>query len=560
MATSRVFSILHREIRGLQEAAYLLAFFTLGSQVVALLRDRLLAHTFGVGETLDLFYAAFRIPDTMYALLASMVSLFVLIPFLEAAEKQGQASVREFLSDMFSFFSGILLVVAATAWIFAPWIVSVLYGSFSPPAQAELVSLSRILLIQPLLLGVSNLFAAYVQIKGRFLLYAIAPVLYNVGIIIGILVLYPVMGQVGLAWGVVLGALFHLSVQTPFMIKHHTLPRLVWPAWGRVFRVVRISVPRTMTLSAQQFSMLALVSMASLYATGSIASFSLAWNLQAVPLALIGVSFSVAAFPKLSRLFGNGDRVEYERMILLAAQQIIFWALPATALVIVLRAQIVRVILGSGAFDWTATMLTGAVLALLSVSLVAQSLVVLLVRACYAAGRTWIPLVLNVGSSLVTVGVATVLLRGAAFGYLDLAAFSTVMRVTATGGTQVLLIALAYSVGALFNLVLLLAYFENQYPTFLKRLGRTSFQALVASLVAACGAYLALDVLDDIVSLRTGIGVFLQGAGAGFVGAVLWVLTLITLGSKDIEAAWAAFHKQFTRTRVEEARGSIETL
>src|SRR3989339_942602 len=105
MAPRRVIDILHKEVPFLHEAAYLLAFFTFGSQLFALVRDRLLAHSFGTGETLDVFYAAFRIPDTMYAFLASMVSLFVLIPFLEAAGRNGVHELKEFLSDMFSFFS-----------------------------------------------------------------------------------------------------------------------------------------------------------------------------------------------------------------------------------------------------------------------------------------------------------------------------------------------------------------------------------------------------------------------------------------------------------------------
>jgi putative peptidoglycan lipid II flippase len=558
MKAPGVFTVLHRKIRGLHEAAYLLAFFTFGSQLFALARDRLLAHTFGAGETLDLFYAAFRIPDTLYAVLASMVSLFVLIPFLESAERESEGATRDFLSNMFTFFTGALALVAGLCAFFAPYLLVHMYPGFSAEAQESLVGMVRILLFQPILLGVSNLCAAYVQVRGRFVLYAVAPILYNLGIIVGILVLYPMVGTYGLAWGVVLGAVLHLSIQLPFLVEKGMTPRLVWPRWRQVRQVVAVSIPRTITLSAQQFVMLALVSLASFYGVGSIAGFTLAFNLQAVPLALIGASYSVAAFPRLARLYSKGEKEEYLDVVRTATRQIIFWALPALVLVIVLRAHIVRVILGSGAFDWDATMQTSALLALLVVSLVAQGLIVLLVRACYAAGRTWAPLVLNVGSSLATVGLAFLLLHLADIGTINLASFSSLMRVSGVEGSEVLLIAVAYSGGAFINMALLLMYFERKADSFVRSLIRTTWQSLVSSLVGGVGAYLALQTLSVMVSLHTGFGIFIQGAGAGVIGLVLWGLVLAVLESEDAYDAWAGIHKKITATRLRRARGSIE--
>ena len=555
-----VFSLLHREIRGLHEAAYILAFFTLGSQVFALLRDRLLAHTFGTGETLDLFYAAFKIPDVLYAVLASMVSLFVLIPFLEDARRNGEDAVRDFLSHMFSFFSGALLLFGACAWVFTPQIISFLYGGFTYEMQETLVPIVRILLLQPLLLGVSNLFAAYVQVRGRFLLYAIAPILYNIGIIFGITVLYPNMGNVGLAWGVVLGALLHVGIQTPFMLFEHALPRFRMPDWSTVKSVVRVSIPRTITLSAQQVAMLVLVSFMTPFAVGSVSAFSLAWNLQAVPLALIGASYSVAAFPRLARLFGTGELDKYRDLIISATQQIIFWALPATVLVVVLRAHIVRVIFGTGAFNWDATMMTGAILALLVASLVAQSLVVLLVRACYAAGKTMVPLLLNVGSSVLIVLGAYILVYGAHIGHIDLGAFAHLMRVGNVAGGEALLVATAYSIGSFINAILLLLYFEITLHRVVRKVARTFLEAVVASLIAGLVAYGALNTLDDYLITTTSVGIFLQGLGAGLLGIFAWFLALVSLGSKDLEDAWGALHRRYTRGSVGATRGSIEVV
>jgi putative peptidoglycan lipid II flippase len=553
-----MFGVLHRKIRGLHEAAYLLALFTFVSQLCALVRDRLLAHTFGTGETLDVFYAAFRIPDTMFAILASTVSLFVLIPFIEDATRDSEEAVRAFLSHMFTFFATALSSIALLLWIWASDLLHLLYPAFSSTAHESLVHMVRILLLQPIILGVSNLCAAYVQVKGRFLLYATAPVLYNLGIIIGITMLYPHMGADGLAWGVVLGAILHLSIQLPFLVEHHMLPRFARPDWNIVRKVVWISIPRTITLSAQQFVMLVLIAIAATYGTGSVAAFTLAFNLQAVPLALIAATYSVAAFPRLARLYSGGDKEAYITIVRIAARQIIFWALPALVLIIVLRAQMVRVILGSGAFDWNATMETAALLALFVVSLVAQGLIVLLVRACYAAGRTKIPLILNVGSSVLTIVGAFLLLYGARVGVIDIEYFSRLMRVSGVVGNEVLLIALAFSLGAIVNMSLLLLYFEREAPTFIRSLVKTTTQSLVAALVGGVAAYLALGTVDDMVSLSTGAGIFVQGAVAGILGLVVWALTLVVLESEDAHEAWAGMHTRITQARLGRARGSIE--
>ena len=550
--------MLHKEIRGLHEAAYLLAFFTFGSQIFALIRDRLLAHNFGAGETLDVFYAAFRIPDTLYALLASMVSLFVLIPFIESAQKKGDTALRDFLSNMFSFFSLALIVIGGIAWICTPQIVDVLYGSFSASMQADLVVMVHILLLQPLLLGVSNLFAAYVQVRGRFLLYAIAPMLYNIGIIFGIIFLYPTLGITGLAWGVVLGAVLHLGIQSPYMAINNMVPKFVIPNWNKVLEVIKISIPRTITLSTQQIVFLIMVSLASLFTVGSVSSFSFAWNLQAVPLAIIGVSYSVAAFPKLTHLFERKKFDEFRDLVLVASRQIIFWALPTIVFFVVLRAHIVRLVLGSGEFNWDGTRMTAAILALFVISLVAQGLIVLLVRACYASGKTLVPLTLNVTSAVFTVILAFVLLRLADTRVIDLTRLADIMRVGGVFSPEVLLIAIAYSAGSFLNAGLLLTYFEKKYKSILKGLYSTAWQSLIAALFAGYGAYLALNLMDDIVIVQTFVGLLLQGFVAGMVGACLWAVVLITVGNKDIVGAWTALQSRYTKKRVDETRGPIE--
>lgn len=385
----------------MHQAAYLLALFALLSQLLALVRDRLLAASFGASHTLDVYYAAFRIPDLLFATVASLLSLYALLPILSRLDHSGEGKSASFLRQVLLLFFVVMAALAGVLWLLAPIVVPLVVPGI---ANDTLVMLTRILLLQPILLGGSNIIASLTQLRHRFLLYSVSPLLYNVGIIVGIVALYPSWGLAGLGWGVVLGAVLHLCVQLPFFLaegrgQHYPLREV----FGNVREVLTLSVPRTLALSAGQLSLLVLTAMASFFAPGSIAIFTFAFNLQAVPLAIIGVSYSVAAFPTLSRLYAAGERSEFLRHVEAALRHVLFWAIPATVFVIVLRAQLVRTILGAGAFDWSATRLTAAALALFVVSLCAQSVTLLIARGYYAAGRSSKPLLFGLLSVTVAV-------------------------------------------------------------------------------------------------------------------------------------------------------------
>jgi putative peptidoglycan lipid II flippase len=171
--------------------------------------------------------------------------------------------------------------------------------------------------------------------------------------------------------------------------------------WTLLREIAFVAVPRAVTLSLGQLHMLVLVSLASTMAAGSVAVLQFAYNLQSVPLTIIGMSYSVAAFPTLAALLAEEKNSEFNAYVLTALRHIMFWSLPIVSLVIVLRAQIVRVLLGSGSFDWSDTRLTAAALGLFVVSLVGQSILLLLVRAFYAGGHTRMPLLLTLGGTFV---------------------------------------------------------------------------------------------------------------------------------------------------------------
>ena len=543
----RIFNLIHREIRGLHEAAYLLGMFALLSQVLALVRDRLLAHFFGAGAVLDTYYAAFRIPDIIFVAIASIVSVYVLIPFL--AEKSGisKQAEKEFVSTIFSAFFLIMVTVSALAFIFAPQLLKLFFpGLVESGNFTDLILLTRVLLLQPIFLGISNLFASITQVHRKFILYALSPVLYNVGIIIGIIFLYPTFGFVGLGMGVVLGAILHVGIQLPFIVGSGFLPKpTIFIRFGEVKRVIFLSLPRTLALSAHQISLLFLVSFASIMAVGSIAVFNFSFNLQSVPLTIIGVSYSVAAFPTLAKMFSNGERVQFLEQVLVAAKHIIFWSFPAIVLFIVLRAQIVRVILGSGEFDWADTRLTAAALALFAVSIAAQGLIFLFVRGYYAAGNTKKPLILNLISATLVVVFSLILIK--VFNANDMVRyfFESLLRVENIEGTSVLMLPLGYSIAVLLNAIAFWVMFQKDFKSFSKSLSRTFFQSLSAAIIMGFVVHTFLDVFDELFDINTFWGIFSQGLFAGIVGIATGVMMLVLLQNREIGEVWKSLHSKF---------------
>lgn len=456
---------------------------------------------------------------------------------------------------MVSFMRQILFIffvamgaISAVLFVLAPLLVPLVApGIVDAVARAELVSLTRILLLQPIFLGASNILAALTQLRHRFFLYSVSPLLYNIGIIIGIMALYPRFGVDGLAWGVVLGSVMHFLVQLPFFTaqKKGILPHK--EVWKPFFEVLKLSIPRTLALASGQICLLILIALASFFAEGSIAIFMFAFNLQAVPLTIIGVSYSVAAFPTLARLHAAGDTTEFRNHIETALRHILFWSIPAIVLVVVLRAQLVRVVLGSGAFDWDATRLTAAALALFIVSLSAQSMVLLIARAYYAAGKTKTPLMLGILSVAVTTASAFLLVFAFETHPLWRYFLESLFRVLDVPGTVVLMLALSYCIGALVQCAAGLVCFLRDFHLSYHGFGRLLFQGFGASIIGGALSYGALALMGLFVDINTLPGIFAQGALGGVVGLLTIGGMLTLLKNREILEAFVSIRRRMSQ-------------
>lgn len=546
----RFFRFIEREISGLHEAAYLLAVFALLSQLLGFFRDRLLAGEFGASGTLDVYYAAFRIPDFIFIVGASLVSLSVLIPFLSTEIKKGRDSARAFLDNVFSAFFVGMVFVSAVAFFAAPRFSPFLFPGFAPEQIADANVLMRIMLLQPILLGISNLFASVTQIERRFFVYAVSPLLYNAGIIVGIAFLYPAFGVPGIAWGVVFGAFLHLAIQIPALIRSGLLPRFSFSIRLReLAEVAAVSLPRTIALSAQNISVLVLTALGTLFGAGSVAVFNLAWNLQSIPLSIVGASYSLAAFPALSVLWSGGNRERFLETFSSAVRHILFWSFPALALFIVLRAQIVRTVLGAGAFDWSDTRLTAASLALFAVSAVAQSLILLFVRAYYAAGKTRTPVIVTVAGAFFTILFAFAFAK--MFASAPLLRFFTeeLLRVSDIPGTSVLSLPISYSLGVIGSAVAFWFLFSREFAPFSPAVWRTFGESFSASVIMGFAAYLLLNVFDSVFDITTALGIFSQGLFAGLGGLAVGVFALYLLRSVELFEIWRTLHNKIWKAK-----------
>lgn len=545
----RMLDIVYREVRGLHQAAYVLALFAVGSQFLALVRDRLLAHQFGAGADLDIYYTAFRIPDLLFVLFASSLSVYVLIPFVSKASDKERADNHNILSQVFTLFLVVYSATAVGLYFAMPYISPIIFPGIAD--QETLISLSRLLLLQPFLLGISSLFGVVTQLGHRFVLYAISPLVYNLGIIIGIVIFYPMIGLPGLAVGVVIGALAHLLVQWPFVrgsgFKISLTGTFDRAKLGELFS---LSLPRAMTLSMQQLVMLVLLGLASAMAAGSVSVFQFAHNLYSVPLAVIGVSYSVAAFPVMSELWSRGQRDEFNLHIVTALRHIIFWSLPAVALIIVLRAQLVRVVLGSGAFDWGDTRLTAAVLALLALSLLAQAINLVAIRAFYAGGRTTIPFVVTlIGSILALVfAYCFYLIYAGNDGIATTVAYY--MRLEGVAGSEVLSLAFGYALAVLLQSIMLIWLLAYTFRVSLLSVGRSFIFAFGAACVGGLFAYVALNFIVEGIDQERLIGIFIQGLLSGVAGIFGAAMTYSWFQSPELDEVMGSFQKKLLKTDV----------
>jgi putative peptidoglycan lipid II flippase len=423
-----------QESSGIAASALIISAASLLSRLLGVVRDRLLAGQFGAGVELDAYYAAFRVPDLLFNLLIVGALSAGFIPlFSEYLEQRSEKEAWTLAAQILTVITSVIAVIAALVAIAAPWIVPFFTSGFSAEGVALTVTMTRIMTISPILLGISGVMGGILQAKKQFVAFALAPVFYNIGIIIGITIFARTWGIAGVAWGVALGSFFHACIQAfpAFQLGLRGIGRRPWWSEG-VRRLLWMMIPRTASLAVAQINLLIVLAFASSLSLGSVAVFTLATNIQSLPFGLIGVSVAVAAFPALSQAANQGRERSFQRLLLQQVAWLWFLLVPVTVLFYLFAPQMVYVVLGAGKFDAVNVARTTDVLRILVIALPAQSVVALLVRAYYAKQNTWTPFFVSVFAELVNLGLCLALrerygLQGLAIAFT----ISTIVHVKA---------------------------------------------------------------------------------------------------------------------------------
>jgi putative peptidoglycan lipid II flippase len=513
-------------------AAFIISLAGVASRVLGLFRDRILAGHFGAGDMLDAYYAAFRIPDLIFNLMIAGALSAAFIPvFTELVEKKGEKEAWEFSSGILSLQIMITGLISIILVIFAPALMHLVTPGYSGDKLELTVTLTRIMFLSPFLLGISGILGGALVSLKKFLIYSLAPIFYNAGIIIGALFFIKPFGPAGLAWGVVLGALLHLLVQYPAVkFSGFYFKPMFFDAWKNpsVRKMLKLTIPRTITIAVSQINFTIITIFASTLAAGSLAVFNFANNIQSGPLGLFGVSFAIAVFPTLSAHVAKKETDKFVDAFSRTFRQILFFVIPLSMFLFVLRAQTVRVLLGTGKFNWDNTILTFQVLGIMALSLFAQSLLPLLTRVYYALQNTKTPLKITIFSEAALLFLVLVLIKP--YGIYGL--------------------AVAFSVSSIINMALLLIYLRKYVPNIDgKNIFNSTARIIAATIIAGVITQIAKYIVGTRGELDTFLAVLTQLVIAGGSGLAAFCLASYYFNVKEFFQFTDSVTKKLFKTK-----------
>ena len=472
------------------------------SNLLGLVRDRFLTKNIATSD-LDIYYASFRIPDLIFNLLilGAITSAFIPI-FTDYVSKKELEEGYKVTNTLINIAVLFMIVSAIIMGIFMPHLVPLIVPKFDSDRMQEVVKYSRLIMLTPIFFSVSYILGGVLNSFKRFVAYALAPLFYNVAIIFGAAFLAPKYGLPAVIYCVIAGAFLHLMVQLPSAMKLGFRFQKVF-AWRHkaIKRIARLMIPRTIGMGVNQVMLIAFTAIASSLAAGSIAAFELSNNIMTMPVVVFGTSFATAVFPTLTSKIAEGDKKGFAFYLNRSVRSIAFLLIPSSIIFILLRAQIVRLILGSGKFDWEDTRRTALTLGFFSVSLLAQGLIPILARAFYALKNTRTPMYISIVTAIASISFAYPLARN--FGVAGL--------------------AIAFSIGSFINVSILYYYLQKTYPDIWNKAIISSFLKIISiSLVMGFSVWSSLHVVANYVDMDRFFGVLTQVLAACAVGFITY--------------------------------------
>jgi putative peptidoglycan lipid II flippase len=438
--------IINSQQNSVLSAASLIMVMIVVSMVLGLIRQRVLASYF-TPDSLSIFFAAFRLPDAIFQVLVFGTFSSAFIPVFTKTLKDGEARAWLLAGKVVSIGLAIFLFAVAIFGFGAVKIYSVIAPGYGVEGTAEIAFLARILFAAQGFFVVSYVLTGVLESLRRFLIPALAPIFYNLGIILGTIILTPHLGLTAPAVGVVIGAFAHFLIQYPLSRKLGFRFTLNLKPDEGVKKIGQLALPRVIDLAFDQIGKCTELFLASLISQASYTYYTFANSLQMLPVTLFGTSLAKAVLPMLSRV--DGDMKEFRKILLSAIYQAMFFTLPLSITLIALRIPVVRLVYGTKIFDWEATVQTGTILSVFAISIVFQTLMSVLARAFFALHDTKTPVVVSfIGLAILIVG-DFILVKGFHFEIWALAAaFAVSVLVEAI----ILLILIDKKVSGLINI------------------------------------------------------------------------------------------------------------
>jgi putative peptidoglycan lipid II flippase len=465
------------------------------SRVLGSVRLIVIGATFGATADLDAFLAAFRIPDFIFQLVAAGALSSALIPIvagLVATDEEARA--WRVASTVATLMLAVLLVLAVIVAIAAPVLVPVITAGFSPTQIERTVELTRVMLLSPILLAGGALATSLLNARGRFAASAVAPIVYNVAIILAAVFLAPGLGIVGLAIGVVIGAAGHLGIQLlPLRQIGFRYSRRVDLVDPDARQALVLMAPRALGLAASQLTFLVATSVSTELGVGAVTAFTFAFSVFQLPIGVIGVPLGVVTLPALSRELALGEVERYLALVRHAIRLILFVMLPLTGLSIIARGEVVRLLFGYGRMDELSIERTATTLLWLLLALTSESMIAILARAFYAGRDTRTPVLAAIVA--VALNVSLSILLAGPFGLAG--------------------IGLAITIGSWAEASVLVIILASRRPTFQPGgLVRAGGIALLAALIATAAAFGAEQGVAAVVGSDPGKALLAVELGA----------------------------------------------
>ncbi|MBL7156179.1 MAG: murein biosynthesis integral membrane protein MurJ [Candidatus Pacebacteria bacterium] len=536
-------------------AAMLVAGATILSGLLGVLRDRFLAGTFGAGEDLDIYFAAFRIPDFLQAILVIGGINATFLPMFSQKIRKGKEKAIEFSN---SFLNGILILLLISCFILiilTPYILKYVVPGFNQVQMAKTITMTRIMFLSPILFSISAVLSGILHFFNRFLIYSLAPIFYNFGIIIGILFFTPIFGIYGLAFGVIFGALMHFLIQVPAAKNSgYNYSKILNFEKQDIKKILKLMIPSSIGSGFAQINFIVITALCSILLKGSLTIFTFSNNLQSIPISVISAPFAIACFPVLSKSWNLKDKTMFENSFSLALRQILFLTIPLGFLIFLLRAQIVRVILGTGLWGWQETRLTAACLGVFSLCIFGYSLIPLFQKSFYAIQDTKTPTFLQIFAVLINIILSLLFLSILGGFNIFSQSVSNILKLNGIPNIQVLAFPLALSISsACQSILLFIIFFKKTRFLKLKKIAYSLSKILLITGLMGISVLIALRFLAIIFQLNTFWGVFFQATIAGLFGILVYYLSAFVLKLPELKHLKNSTFNHKTKQKTEDS-------